>query len=132
MGKIIRNSKKRQAILELLRNTKTHPTAEWVYSQLHEQFPNMSLATVYRNIAQLKEAGMITSLGIIDGAERLDGVTLPHSHAVCAVCGQVFDLDIPQPDYPADRLSGFDILGADLRISVICPECKNIKENKNG
>ena len=124
MGQIIRNSKNRQAILELLRSTKTHPTAEWVYSQLHEQFPKMSLATVYRNIAQLKEAGLIDSLGIIDGSERLDGDTSPHSHAVCTVCGRVFDIDMPAPSFSESTLPGFRILGADMRISVICPDCQ--------
>ena len=44
-------SKKRQAILEVIRGTDIHPTAEWVYQTLKSEYPDLSLGTVYRNIA---------------------------------------------------------------------------------
>ena len=133
MTQIKRNSKNRKAILELIRSTKTHPSAEWVYEKLHDNFPKMSLATVYRNIAQLKEAGLIRSLGDIDGHERLDGDLHPHSHAVCVICGKVYDLEMHLPEIKKtedDNLRDLEILSADIRVSVICPECKKFKENK--
>ena len=53
-----RFSKKRAAIYDCLCGTKTHPSADWIYQQLLPEFPDLSLATVYRNLAQLKEAGI--------------------------------------------------------------------------
>ena len=50
-----RNTKQRQLILEELRGTKSHPSAEWVYQRVKAKLPNISLGTVYRNLAMLKE-----------------------------------------------------------------------------
>ncbi len=85
---------KREAILQALRSTKTHPTAEWVCEKARETYPNLSLATVYRNLAQLKEDGLAISVGVVDGHERLDGTVAPHPHFVCRVCHAVIDVDV--------------------------------------
>lgn len=85
-------SKKREAILGAIRSTTTHPTAEWVYQNLKPQYPDLSLGTVYRNIAQFKENGLIVSVGVVNGQERFDGNVKPHSHFVCSACGAVIDV----------------------------------------
>ncbi len=48
-------SKQREALLTLLRSTRSHPSADWLYENLRKEFPNISLGTVYRNLAQLAE-----------------------------------------------------------------------------
>lgn len=85
-------SRKRQAILEAIRSTNVHPTAEWVYQAVKPQYPDLSLGTVYRNIARFKEEGLILSIGVIEGQERFDGEVRPHNHFVCSECGAVLDL----------------------------------------
>lgn len=87
-----RYSKKREAILGLLRSTTEHPGAEWIYLRLKPDYPDLSLATVYRNLNQFKEQGLILSLGTVNGVERFDGTTAPHVHFVCDCCGKVQDL----------------------------------------
>ena len=57
-----KHSRKRDAILECLRCTTSHPTAEWVYTQLKPTIPDLSLATVYRNLAMFKDEGTIDSV----------------------------------------------------------------------
>lgn len=52
-------SKQREALLTLLRSTRSHPSADWLYENLRKEFPNISLGTVYRNLAQLAENGDI-------------------------------------------------------------------------
>ena len=52
-----RHSPKREAILECLRSTTCHPSAEWVYAQLKPRIPDLSLATVYRNLARFRGGG---------------------------------------------------------------------------
>ena len=88
-------SKKRDAILDTIRSTKSHPSAEWVFEQLKEDFPNLSLGTVYRNIAEFKEAGEVMSVAVVNGIDRIDGDTSPHEHLVCTACGAVDDLELP-------------------------------------
>jgi Fur family peroxide stress response transcriptional regulator len=87
-----KRSKKRDAILEVLKSTDTHPGAQWVYEKLKPVIPYLSLGTVYRNLSLFRENGDVVSLGVVNGEERFDVCTLPHAHAVCRVCGKVSDL----------------------------------------
>ena len=87
-----RYSKKREAMLELLQSTTAHPSAEWVYQQMKQTYPDISLGTVYRNLAQFKQQGRIASVGCFNGVERFDATVEPHVHFVCTNCGQVQDL----------------------------------------
>ena len=73
-----RYSKKREAILDCLRSTDSHPTAEWIYAQLKGEYPDLSLATVYRNLAQLKSSGIIRSVGVVAGLPRF--ALAPQAH----------------------------------------------------
>ena len=123
-----RQSKKRNAILELIRASRAHPGAQWVYERLKPRFPDLSLGTVYRNIKILTEEGALVSAGVINGEERFDGISAPHSHAVCSCCGLVMDLpDKAEDEIFANRsvtISGFAI---DLRKTVfygLCMRCK--------
>lgn len=86
-------SRKREAILKAVRSTKCHPSAEWVYQKLKPDYPDLSLGTVYRNLAQFKADGTIISVGTVEGQERFDGNVKPHTHFVCTVCGAVLDID---------------------------------------
>ena len=123
-----RFSKNREAIISCLKGTKTHPTAEWVYAQLKPEYPSLSLATVYRNLTQLKDDGAIQSIGTVLGKERFDGDTSPHTHVVCTRCGRVVDLfDVPVPSDLSESVKEktcFDIFGADLKFYGECSECK--------
>lgn len=85
-------SRKREAILNAIRSTTSHPTAEWVYQKLKPLYPDLSLGTVYRNISQFKKDGTIMSVGTVNGQERYDGNTKPHTHFVCLNCGAVLDI----------------------------------------
>lgn len=129
-----RFSKKRQSILECLENTKTHPNAEWIYNKLKKQYPDLSLATVYRNLIQLKNEGLICSLGEVNGKERFDATLTPHAHAVCIKCGKVIDLeDIPLPESDGkniEKTTGFKIMSSRFELSGLCQKCFR-EENKH-
>ncbi|MDR0600154.1 MAG: transcriptional repressor [Treponema sp.] len=101
-----KRSLQREAILELLRSTGSHPGAQWVYDQLRPLIPGLSLGTVYRNISFFRKEGQVNSLGVINGEERFDGVTEPHPHLVCSRCGKVFDLPKEQVEVLTDRRGG--------------------------
>ena len=91
--------KKRNAILSCLRGTDLHPSAEMVHEMLQTDHPDISLATIYRNLSRFKEQGIIQSLGTVNGIERFDANTAPHVHFVCNCCSAVMDLhqmDAPQ------------------------------------
>lgn len=79
-----RHSPKRDAILQCLRSTTCHPSAEWVYSQLKPRIPDLSLATVYRNLARFRAEGAVQVIGCVDGEDRYDGDTAPHGTSSAA------------------------------------------------
>lgn len=87
-----RFSKKREAIYTCLCSTDSHPTADWIYHQLLPSYPDLSLATVYRNLSQMKDAGLIQSVGVVAGQERFDATVQSHTHFVCTQCNAVLDL----------------------------------------
>lgn len=87
-------SKQREAILQVLKDSKAHPTANQVYEEVRKIIPNISLGTVYRNLSELGGSGDILCLHVADGPERYDGDISPHLHLHCRSCGRVDDVPI--------------------------------------
>lgn len=120
--------KKRSAILSCLQGTHAHPSAEMVYAMLQETHPDISLATVYRNLNLFKSQGLIQSVGSVNGAERFDAVTTPHVHFLCTLCGKVIDL--PEISLPldlgqeAESHSGCHVEGCQLTFTGLCKNCR--------
>ena len=127
---IIRRSRKRDAILDLMRSTTCHPSADWVYQRMREQFPDVSLGTVYRNLKQLSEEGLIKSVGVVDGQERFDARISPHSHFVCNQCGAVQDLPncvSEETIAPLGEEYGFVEQSYELHIYGVCKDCAQLE-----
>ena len=124
--------RKRDAILTCLRSTKVHPSAEWVYEQLKAEHSDISLATVYRNLARFKERGDIVSLGTVGGIERFDGNTEPHVHFICTDCDSVLDLEgIAVPEELSTTVSqanGARVCGCQLTFTGKCNQCIHKEE----
>lgn len=89
----IKHSRQRDAIKNFLMSRKDHPTAEVVYSHVAQEFPNISLGTVYRNLSFLVENGQAVKVPCNDGSVHFDGNVMPHYHFQCTDCGTVIDLD---------------------------------------
>ena len=85
-------SSKRNAIYNTILNTTSHPSARWIYEQLKLDYPDLSLGTVYRNISLFKNEGKVSVVCNVNGEERIDGNTSPHTHFVCNSCGRVIDV----------------------------------------
>lgn len=90
----LKHSKQRDSIKEFLATRKDHPTADTVYMNVRQSFPNISLGTVYRNLTLLADIGEITRLRVGDGVDHFDYDTTPHYHFVCSECGSITDLDM--------------------------------------
>ena len=89
----MRYSHQRELILREVLGRTDHPTAEQICTSLRTECPRLSLGTVYRNLSQFKNDGVIVSVGTVNGQERFDGATYPHSHFVCDKCGCVLDVE---------------------------------------
>ncbi len=125
--------RKRNAILDCLRQTDLHPSAEMVHEMLQQDHPDISLATVYRNLSLFKHQGLIQSLGTVDGIERFDANTDPHVHFICSSCGAIADLHqmkVPrQLCSEAAQLGGCRVDACQLLFSGACQACLTKQES---
>ena len=80
---MLKRSKQRESIKKFLISRYDHPTAETVYMNIKEEFPNISLGTVYRNLSLLADIGEIQKLSTGIGPDRFDGNPKPHYHFIC-------------------------------------------------
>ena len=130
MERTSKHFRKRDAILSCVRETHTHTSAEWVYEHVKAEMPDISLATVYRNLSLFKDQGLIMSLGTVKGVERFDGNTLPHVHFICTECGAIVDL--PQISVPEElnaavsRDSGGRVDSCQLSFTGLCGNCRKL------
>lgn len=124
--KTLKHSRQRDSIKAFLQTRRDHPTADTVYSCIREQFPNISLGTVYRNLNLLVELGEIRKLAFGDGRDHFDWDTSPHYHFICRHCGAVMDLPMA-PFAEAEAYIGpcnaGEITGHTVYFDGICHDC---------
>ena len=119
--------RKRDAILEYLRSTTAHPSAETIYTDLKAQIPDLAMGTVYRNLTLFKEQGLVMSVATVKGVERFDGNVNPHVHFICEDCDSVIDLmemEIPTAlTQAAESASGGQVKECQLCFTGKCRCC---------
>ncbi len=123
-----RMTEQRALILKILRSTKSHPTADWIYQEARKTLPNISLGTVYRNLRLLTASGEIMELDYGSGHSRFDGNPQNHYHFLCQQCGRMFDIDlkiIKDLDRLVEESLDAQVMEHRLEFYGICKECKN-------
>lgn len=90
----LKYSRQRESIKKYLATTTDHPTADMVYLHVKNEFPNISLGTVYRNLNLLTDLGEIVKIPAPDGGDRFDGDVRPHNHFFCTSCHKVLDMHL--------------------------------------
>ena len=118
-------SKQREMIYNELLKNPVHPTAETIYQELKPANPSLSLGTVYRNLGQLAENGIIVKISMPDAGDRYDGNTKPHHHLLCRECGQLDDVacDIAELERRTEQRNGCKIEASHLVFVGVCRDC---------
>ena len=122
----IKYSRQRESIRNYLAGTKSHPTADLVYQAIREEYPNISLGTVYRNLSFLVEQGEVQKISCGDGIDRFDYDTSNHYHFICKKCTCVLDLEmesISHINIIASVKFGGEIEGSNTYFYGSCPKC---------
>lgn len=123
--KNLKATPQRLAILNFL-NQKTHPTIEEIYEEVKKSFPSISLATIYKNINTLKDAGVVTELNP-GGKLKYDINLTPHFHAICENCGKIEDFyreDLIQMCKESiEKGVGKKIENLDITFHIVCEDC---------
>jgi Fur family peroxide stress response transcriptional regulator len=120
----------RQAILEILNQNWTHPSAETIYRELLTKFPRISFATVYNTLSKLAAAEKIQELNIDPQKKRFDPYLAPHHHFYCRVCRKVFDIvrEVPvpvniNPTY-RENVNGHQVDAIQVNFKGVCKDCR--------
>lgn len=130
--KTLKYSRQRESIKACLMARKDHPTADLLYTTIREQFPNISLGTVYRNLNLLVDLGEIRKLTCGDGTDHFDYDTSPHYHFVCRKCGKILDLPMnaaKELEAEAERHVGGRIEDHTVFFYGVCSDCCNPTEH---
>ncbi|MDR3312980.1 MAG: transcriptional repressor [Oscillospiraceae bacterium] len=137
---MMKYSRQKELILNSLKERRDHPTADMLYFDLKAGTPDIGIATVYRNLSKLSEEGKILRLHFAGEADRFDGNTAPHSHLVCSVCKNIYDIfpmsaETEALNDIANRLSqeiGAEHLGTEFNIRGVCCSCKRASGSLGG
>lgn len=130
----VRRTRQREAILEVLRGTTSHPTADWVYQEVRKEMPHVSLGTIYRNLRTLSEHGEIQELAYGSNHSRFDANAHNHYHFICENCGSVIDLDLPsmpELEGKVEALGNYQVVAHRLEFYGICPACSSQKSEQH-
>ena len=128
-----RMTRQRKTILDVLRQTNSHPSADEIYELVRKQLPRISLGTVYRNLEVLVDLGLIQKLELGGTIKRFDWDPKKHYHIRCLCCGQVDNAPIAPLNKLEDKLYGatvFSIIGHRLEFEGLCPDCTEKETQK--
>jgi len=131
----LRMTNQREIILRELKKSKQHLAADEIYERVKKDMPRISLATVYRNLQILFEAGLIGKLEITGRQMKFDYDVTEHDHIYCTVCQKVSNLNIKRQglhEKELESVKGYTVTGYRLEVIGICPTCqkRNTKKEK--
>lgn len=116
----------REVVLRVIRDSRSHLTANEVFSEAKAILPTISFATVYNSLRYLKDAGHIAEISFGSGASRFDAMTHRHDHALCTACGTLVDIEMELPQEfvrRAAEYSHFKPESLEFTLRGKCPDC---------
>jgi Fur family transcriptional regulator, peroxide stress response regulator len=122
-----KQTKQRELVLSILKATRRHPPADWIYEEARKINPKISKGTVYRNLIILLEKGEISELYISGSVSRFEARLPFHYHFRCEKCEKVVDVNIPvsqQLNRSVEKATGFQITNHQLEFRGLCKDCK--------
>ena len=124
----LRLTPQREVLLRVLSTTMGHPTVDELVRAVRDVLPSVSHATVYRNVQELVNAGLIGTLERAGGAVHYEINPDDHHHFVCRRCGEVWDVYLDEVDVQVDRrrspLKGFQIDRREVQLHGLCANCR--------
>ena len=128
-----RNTIQKEIVFDVFREMKNHPSAGMVYEAVHEKYPTISKATVYRLLAEAADDGDLLRLRLAGSDDRYDFTLGTHYHVVCRKCGHVADvttqLDVPRILNKTDGCENFLVEDLHMEFVGVCDKCRATENN---
>lgn len=125
----------RMVIYRVLVESRDHPSPELVYERVSREIPEISRATVYKNIHTFIDAGVLREVNELHQTSRLDANLERHHHLLCTRCKKVVDFQDDQLDgVRASKREPDGFLVAEYRVEArgLCPDCRSQVELEDG
>lgn len=120
----LRCTPQRYGLMALLMEHSGHPTAPEIFEAVNRLDPRSSRATVYNNLRDLVQAGLVREVAAEGRAARFDAKSQRHHHFICDRCGEVEDLDWYDLPRPAPDALGKRVLReCELIVRGLCIKC---------
>ena len=120
-------TRQQAAVAELLERSDDFTSAQTVHARLREEGSGVGLATVYRTLQSMVEAGSVDVLRTDDGEAVYRACsTHHHHHLVCRACGRTVEVEGPAVETWADKVArehGFSGVTHTLEIFGTCADC---------
>jgi Fur family transcriptional regulator, peroxide stress response regulator len=127
----LRCTPQRYAVMEFLIANNTHPTAAEIFETVNRIDPRSSRATVYNNLRDLVEAGLVREVAVEGRAARFDVKRFRHHHFICDRCGNVEDMEWYDVPRPASRNVGNRLIReCELILRGLCTKCAPRKSKR--
>ena len=120
-------TKQRRAVLQVIRESDEHLTANEVFERARLLYPGIAFATVYNSLRYLKNEGLIGEVRFGADCTRYDRTLKRHDHAICNQCGMLVDLELSIPDVlirQAAKRSKFKPGSIEVTLRGLCPKCR--------
>ena len=124
----------RRALLETVLDRDDHPSANQVFEAVRARNPQISRATVHRNLETLSQMGVITKTCHTGGVARYDARVDIHHHLICLRCNSIVDIDdenLSSLTIPDTSAFGFEVSDFRVQLRGICRNCRK-KNSKQG
>lgn len=118
----------RQRLLEVLKESGKHLTADEIHLELKKNGETIGIATVYRNLNYLHDHGFLRRIKDLELGYIYDYNLHKHYHLKCRVCDTVVDVDIPvlpELNKMVEDATGAISVTHDILFEGICKECQN-------
>ncbi|NJO91020.1 MAG: transcriptional repressor [Chloroflexia bacterium] len=129
IGKGLKVTPQRIAILEAIYKIGGHPTADNIMEFIHQSSPNIASGTVYKVLDTLIKHNFIKKVTTDKGVMRYDGILENHHHLYCIECDLIEDymdeeLDTLLKNYFNNKkIKGFHIKEFMLQIKGTFDKC---------
>src|SRR6185437_11396393 len=123
-GSGLRSTPQRYAVMSFLMEQAGHPTAAEIFEAVNRVDPRSSRATIYNNLRDLVQAGLVREVAVEGRAARFDVKGMRHHHFICDRCGNVEDMEWYKVPRPGSRSLGKRVLReSELIFRGLCAKC---------
>lgn len=107
-------------IFTYIASTTTHPSAKKIWAEVREIFPQISFATVYKNLKNFQKLGFLRETTMPDGTKRYEVEMTPHHHMINLDNGKITDINIEEVGKIKipENLSKFELENIELTFLV--------------